>query len=475
MFASIVALAHMIPPAEFGRAAVALILPPLALSVAFQGFGSALVQRDSVRRGHVETAAFLSILLGAGSTIVVYKLAPHLIPLYGYRIADLFQLASPVLLLSGFAAAPQALLQRNLDFRRLSLSEVGGLIAGSATSVALALVGLDAKALVLGAVAMVATTAGLMWASAKMPLPRLRRGCVRAIVGFGTPASLESLLHASFRNIDYVILGATLGPAQVGFYHRAFQMGMEYQGKITGIMSRMAFPVYSRTATLADMRNLRARITRLHAIIVLPLLAGLVALAPVFVPALFGARWEPAVEPVQILAAGGAFAALISGTGPLILAAGKPHALVVYNGVRILVYGGAVWWAASRGGLIAVCFAVVAVQAAGLAAAQYFLLKRIVGIPVRQLWDDAVGALLGCVALLAVALPLTRLMMEADLPSLVTLGVVGSAGMAAYLLTLRILFHSAWKDLALVGRRMLARRSGRHERREPLANAGVGG
>jgi hypothetical protein len=43
-------------------------------------------------------------------------------------------------------------------------------------------------------------------------------------------------------NADYLILAARLHPAQVGFYWRAFQLGVCYQDKISGIMLRTAFP-----------------------------------------------------------------------------------------------------------------------------------------------------------------------------------------------------------------------------------------
>ena len=60
---------------------------------------------------------------------------------------------------------------------------------------------------------------------------------------------------------------------------------------------RLAFPVYSRTATSTELRRLHERATRVHAAVVVPLLAVLIVIAPVLVPWLFGDRWRPAVLP----------------------------------------------------------------------------------------------------------------------------------------------------------------------------------
>ena len=125
---------------------------------------------------------------------------------------------------------------------------------------------------------------------------------MREIAGYGVPAAGSSVLYAVLRNVDYVILAARLPAAQVGYYLRGFQLGSEYQSKISGILLRVAFPVLSRSRDLDEVRRIRARIIRVHAAVLFPLLFGLIALAPVFVPLVYGDAWEPAVPLTQVLA-----------------------------------------------------------------------------------------------------------------------------------------------------------------------------
>src|SRR5688572_10568697 len=84
-FASAVALARLIPPSEFGEAVVPLILAPLAVILTFEGFGSALVQRATVSREHVEAAMLMSVAVGLALTVAV--LAPAG-PVAGYLFGD---------------------------------------------------------------------------------------------------------------------------------------------------------------------------------------------------------------------------------------------------------------------------------------------------------------------------------------------------------------------------------------------------
>ena len=236
-----------------------------------------------------------------------------------------------------------------MDFRRLGLIDVASLVAGSAIALVCALAGMDAGALVAGGIAGAGVSSLLYFAAGPRLRPRWHKETAHEIAHFGMPTMLSSLAYAGFRNVDYVIIGARLNPAQLGFYSRAYQVGVDYQGKITRIMMQVAFSAYSRTSDLADMRELRQRIARMHAILIFPLLGLVIATAPVLIPWLFGPAWEPSVTPTRILAVVGMATALTAGTGPLMIAAGKPGVLLRLNLVALAAYAVIVFFAAPYG------------------------------------------------------------------------------------------------------------------------------
>src|SRR5439155_6113348 len=127
-----------------------------------------------------------------------------------------------------------------------------------------------------------------------------------------------------FRNCDYAIVGARLGAVQAGLYFRAYSIAIEYQKKISLVMSAVGFPVLSRAGSAEEMAALRGQMVRLLTIVLFPLLVLLAVLAPVFVPWLFGPAWAPAVVPTQILALGGAATLVIDAVGAALMAQGRP-------------------------------------------------------------------------------------------------------------------------------------------------------
>ena len=451
-FASSIALARLISPAEFGETVVAVFFAALGPAIAVQGVGSWLVHAKAPSARHERAAVLLCILSGLVFTALTVAFALVVAPpLFGDRAADLLLLISPVMLLSSLVAVPMADLQRRLDFRRLAWVDLTMTASVSLVAVLLAALGLEAEALIGGYVASAALTALLASAYARPPRPGWCRPELGEIAHYGTPAAGSSMLHTVTRNADYVILAARLPAAQVGYYLRGFQLGSEYQAKISGILLRVALPVLSRATDLDEVRRIRARIVRTHASVLFPLLLGLIALAPLFVPLVYGPNWEPAVELTQILAIAGLAAALGTGTGPLLLATGHPRALLVYNLLSAVVYIAAVLIALPMG-LTAVCWAVAIVTWASFFVLQYAIVDRIVGIPLLDTLRDALPALVAGLPLLAVSWLLSG-WLEPALPDWLVLVLAGMAGLAAYALCLRLLFASAWSDLTLLAGR----------------------
>ena len=168
------------------------------------------------------------------------------------------------------------------------------------------------------------------------PLPCTRpawhRREAREILRFGLPSLGSGLASIGAQYIDYAVVAARLPAAAVGLYWRAYTLGVDYQSKLSGILVQIGLPLYARAADLATQRgDARADRPPPDAACCSRCSAALILLAPVADPADLRPGWEDAVEPTQILAVAGMMAAIQAGTGPLLLAVGKPGALLRWN------------------------------------------------------------------------------------------------------------------------------------------------
>ena len=458
LLGAMVVLARLIPPAAFGMFSVVLIVQELALALPMEGVGSALVQRRTIGRRHLEAGMFLSLTVGfllAGLTFAAAQLVVD--PIYGHATASLVLLAVPWFLIGAVYSIPAAVLRRRLDFTCVNLTQLAMTLSRAVASIGLALAGLDATALVLGNLVGMVVALALALVYAPVPLPRWRPREMRDLLPYGGPAALACVAWTGFRNGDYAIIGARLGTIEAGFYYRAYQLAVEYQKKVSAVIAQMAFPMLARTTGPEAMLALRHRIVQLLSVMLFPMLALLALLAPVVIPWLFGPAWEPAVVPTQVLAVGGAATLTIDTTGSALQAAGRARAMLGYGVGHFAVYVGVVL-AVSSHGLVAVAVGAGVVHTLFLVIAYQLLLRGSGQNALRALWQDVAPALVCCGALVAVAGPVQWTLRASHTPAALTCLLVGVCAAAGYLGALRLLFPSAWRDLVTATKRVLPKR-----------------
>jgi len=452
---SIVVLARLIVPAEFGRYAIALIAQEVAYLVVAGGLSSALVQRKTVSREHLQTGMALGLLVGLALTVLTLAAASVLVtPIFGATTAFFVRLLAPLCLVSALSTVPMATLRRKMAFRRLSEIEVLNTVTRVAVCIGLALIGLSGEALVLGVLISSVVTTAAAWISSPPPAPRLQRQAARELLGFSLPLSLASVSWVGFSNVDYAIIGARLGALQTGYYFRAYTLAVEYQSKIAVVMSQVGFPVLSRTRDSAELTQLYRSMIRLLTIVIFPILVLLAITAPVAVPFLFGPRWTPTVLPVQILALGGAATLVINAVGMVFMATGRARALLGYGVAHFVAYGLTVLLVV-RLGITAVAIDAALVHTLFALGAYVLMLRGSTERALSRLWDDIAPAFISCVGLAAGALPLSVLLTRAQLPAALWLMALTLVATLFYLLTLRVCFPATWRSQSAILERIL--------------------
>jgi PST family polysaccharide transporter len=470
MLGSMVVLARLVPPSAFGMFAIAVIVQELATTIPSEGVGTALVQRKTIDRAHLQAGLAIGLLMGVALAGLALLLAATVVrPIFGGQTATLVAVSTSFFFLGAMTAPPTAVLRRRLDFRRLAILDVTNTIVRSTTSLVLAAVaGLDASALVIGALAGVTAMCLLSLVFVPVPFPRWRRSAVRDLIGYGGPASFACICWAGFRNGDYAIVGARLGATSAGIYWRGFQLAVEYQRKISVVMTTIAMPVLARTAGADEMFLLRRRMVRLLTMTVFPLLVGLVLLAPVIVPWIFGPAWKPAVLPTQLLAGAGAATVVIDAVGTVFMATGRSRALLGFGVAHFVVYI-AVVLVASNWGVTGVAIAASGVHLVFVVVAYKMLLHGRSENALRFLWEDVSAATVSCAVMAAAALPTELALRSSGAPAVAHLVIVGAVGAVAYLAAMRLWFKDAWRDLSALVRRVLpVRRAQAIARRVPL-------
>jgi O-antigen/teichoic acid export membrane protein len=308
-------VARLLTPSEYGLAMLALVFASLVLVFSDLALGAALVQRKQLSEHDRSTAFWVTVASGALFTVLGVALSGPLASLYAQPdVRPLLAVLAASFLLTALGATQQALLLREMQFRRLELLTVAGALAGAVAAVVLAAMGTGPWAIVGQALVTAAVTSALLWrASPWRPSRAFSRASLRDLGGFSAYLVGHRFLFYLHQNADRFLIGRFVGAASLGVYAIAYNVMLIPATRLGGPLQRLLTPTFSRMQDEPErIAAAWSRVVRLLAAIVVPALAGLVVVAPDLVPVVLGEQWVDAVPIVQILAWVGLLQALQS-------------------------------------------------------------------------------------------------------------------------------------------------------------------
>lgn len=307
--ASIILLARLLTPAEFGSAVAATLVVGISVLVGQLGVSAALVQRRDLTDQDVSASFYFSVALSCVLGAVLLLLAPVLNPLVGLPAdSQLLPLLCASLPLAGCAAVSMGLLQRRLQFRTLAGVEVTAYAVGTlGLTVLLAALGVGAASVIWGQVAYSALTAVLFTAAARPALrpvaPRVAWRSLRSLLRFGAGYSLSQVGNWLAQNADNLVVANALGPAPLGIYSRAYRLLVQPANLVGNAVDRALFPAMAQVRDDGvRLRSAYVRAASLVALVIAPTSVLILLLAPEIVQVLLGEDWAAVVVPLQVFA-----------------------------------------------------------------------------------------------------------------------------------------------------------------------------
>jgi O-antigen/teichoic acid export membrane protein len=245
---TIVVLARLLTPGDFGLIAMVTAITGFIASFKDAGLSMATVQRDKIDHDQISTLFWVNVALSTAMMILIAALAPAIAWLYGEpRLVWLTLGLAGSFIFAGLAVQHQALLRRQLRFRALVVIDLASRAIGITAAIVAAAWGAGCWALVaMAAVTALANAAGVWIACDWRPgLPR--RGCgVRSMLAFGGNLTVSHVVNNGARNLDNVLIGSVWGASLLGAYSKAYQLLLLPFQQFAAPITAVALPVLSR-------------------------------------------------------------------------------------------------------------------------------------------------------------------------------------------------------------------------------------
>ncbi|SDD56815.1 lipopolysaccharide biosynthesis protein [Auraticoccus monumenti] len=308
--ASVVVLARILAPTDYGYFALALAVVSLGEVLRDFGLSTAAIQAKTLSRGQQSNLLWINLGMGLVLATICFTAAPLLGRVDGYgEAASLLRVMAVCFVINGLLAQYRADLSRRLRFGSLALADVVGPLSGLVAAVATALAGGGYWALAAQQVGglLVTTTLAIVLAGW---LPRLpdRSADVRPMLKFGVGMVGTQLVGFCNNNVDTLTVAWRFSPTDLGVYNRAFQLLMQTLNQLRNPTTTVALPVLARLqdgGPEADRMLLRGQAALGYTLVAGTAFAAGAA-SPVILVAL-GPQWSQAIPLFAALAAAGAF------------------------------------------------------------------------------------------------------------------------------------------------------------------------
>ncbi|WP_184164809.1 lipopolysaccharide biosynthesis protein [Sphingomonas kyeonggiensis] len=304
-WASTFIVIRLLGPSAYGLFAMTQVILVLLNMLNGYGLASALIQREDAGR-HAQRQLFgMLILLNFALGGLQYLAAPAAAAYYRQpMVADLLRVQALLYIATPFIALPQALLSREMDFRRQALVNFVSALAGAITALAGALAGMGVWTLVAAPIALFATRAiGMTIAARSYMWPSFDFRGAGDIARYGGVMATGQIFWFAQSQADVFIAGRLFDPHMLGIYTTSLFLTQIFVSKFVPPLNEVAFSAYARLKD--DKAAVGAAFTksvRLVMLVAMPFYLGMAATAEPLVAVALGPKWMEAVPVVHWLA-----------------------------------------------------------------------------------------------------------------------------------------------------------------------------
>lgn len=448
-------LARILDPEHYGSLALLLVFTTLANVFIQKGFSSSLIQDKNVSEEDYSSVFWVTLGIAGIAYIVVWLLAPLVEVIYSQpELIQPLRILALLLFPGALNSVYQSKLSREMNFRKVFITNVGGVLVAGAISIVLAYMGWGLWSLVIQSVLSTGITCVLLCVMSNW---KIRRVCnwqrVKKLFSFGWKLLVSELLDTLYQDFYSLVMGFKFDNEILGYFNRGKQFPQFVLTSANSTVQSVMLPAMSRQQ---DDRKVLKQMMRnsvsLTSYVLFPVMIGLAGVAEPLVKVVLTEKWLPCVPYMQIYCFAWAFLPVHTGCLQGINAVGRSDLFLKMSVVKTIC------------SLVALVAAVV-LFASPIAIAQVTLFTTLIhcvvnAVPCKEYigyrYREQIADLLPASVLSAIMLAVVQLVGMLKLSAMKLMLVQIAAGMAVYVLLSAILrlkaFCQLWQYVKQVAR-----------------------
>jgi teichuronic acid exporter len=298
-----IVLARILTPKEYGIIALVLIFVNLASVFVQSGFNTALIQKKNTDSLDFSTIFYFSCTVAFILYLILFFSSPLVANFYHQpMLIPVIRVLSIILFFGAVNSIQVAIISRNMQFKKLFYSSIGGVLVSGLIGIVMALLDFGIWALVGQQITSQLFTTIIMWFTVKWrPQFQFSYNRLKALFSYGWKILVASLVDALYLDLRSLVIGKVFSPEMVGYFNRGKQFPTIIVNNIDGSIQSVMLPTYSsHQDDRKRVKSIMKRSITTSSFIVFPMMIGLALVAEPLITLILTDKWLPSVPFLQI-------------------------------------------------------------------------------------------------------------------------------------------------------------------------------
>ena len=293
-----VVMARILAPDEFGALAIMLVLVNIGNVIVQSGLNTALVQAEEVDDIDLSTVCWLSFAASVVLFVAMFAAAPAIASFYVMpNIVWPLRALGFLLLVTAFNSVQVAIVQRELQLRKVFNATIVAVVFSGAVGIGTALMGAGLWALVLQQIIYQVANCFVLGIQVKW-CPKLVFDVSKARRHFTFAWKLlaSGLLDQGYQSLSDLIIGKQFSAASLGLVSQGKKYPQAMGNMLDGAIQPVMLSAVSRVQSdAAQVKRLVRRALKTSSFIIVPAMTLFAVAAEPIVRLLLGEKWLPCV------------------------------------------------------------------------------------------------------------------------------------------------------------------------------------
>ena len=296
-------LARLLDPGHYGMLSIMVIFTTLANVFVQSGFNTSLIQSKELDEDDYSSVFWVSLGVAGILYAVIFVAAPGIASFYSMdEIVTPLRVLALMLFPGALNSIQVAKISRELNFKKAFASNVSAIIVSGIVGVFMAYSGTGLWALVGQSLANVFVSCIVMKFTVKL---KLRFKCnlqrVKILFKFGWKLLVSSLIDTLYSDLYSLTIGKKYNNDTLGYYSKGRQFPQLIITSVNGAVQSVMLPVLSEKQDQKEQAKALMRTSMMmSSYIIVPMMAGLAAVATPLISLLLTDKWLPCVPYLQI-------------------------------------------------------------------------------------------------------------------------------------------------------------------------------